>query len=94
MEPGITYCTAYPADYAFGALHDAFIYRLTGSCIANPEYDPSDMRKAVLHSLASSVDTTTPFLVVLVLPVWEDTPWSSTAIRNHPNLETLSQIPT
>ena len=39
MEPGITYCTAYPEDSAFGVLHDAFSYRLTRSCIANPEYD-------------------------------------------------------
>ena len=68
MEPGITYCTAYPKNSAFGALHDAFSYRLTGSCTANPEYDLGDMRKAVLHAVASSTDTTIPFLVVLVLP--------------------------
>ena len=94
MEPGVTYCSAYPEDAAFGAIYNAFSYRLTGSCIANPEYDPGDMRKAILHALASSTDTTNPLLVVLVLPVWEDTPWSSAAIRNHPNLETLIQIPT
>jgi len=94
MEPGIKYCTAYPEDSAFAALHDAFSYRLTGSCIANPEYDPSDMRKAILHALASSTDASTPFLVVLALLVWEDTPWYSAAIRSYPNLEILIQIPT
>ncbi len=26
------------------------------------------------------------------LPVWEDTPWSSTSIRGHPNMEILIQI--
>jgi len=52
------------------------------------------MRKAVMHALSSSEDTTTPFLVVLVLPVWENTPWTSAGIRNHRNLETLIQIPT
>ena len=93
MEPGVTYCTAYPEDSAFGAVFDAFRYRLTGSCIANPEYEPGDMRKAILHALASSTDTPTPLLVVMVLPVWEDTPWSSAAIRSHPNMETLIQIP-
>jgi hypothetical protein len=72
MEPCITYCTAYPEDSAFGALHDAFSYRLARSCIANLEYNPGDLKKAILHALASSTDTTTPFLVVLVLPVWED----------------------
>ena len=94
MEPGITYCTAYPEDSAFGALHDAFSYKLAGSSIANPEYDLGDMRKAILHALASSTDTTTPFLVVPVLPVWEDTPWYSASIRSHPSLETLIHIPT
>jgi hypothetical protein len=74
MEPSITYCTAYPEDSAFDALYDAFSYRMTRSCIANPEYDPGDTRKAILHALATSTDMTTPFLVVLVLPVWEYTP--------------------
>ena len=37
MEPGITYCTSYPKDSSFEALHDAFSYRLMGSCTANPE---------------------------------------------------------
>ncbi len=69
MEPVTTYCTAYPEDSSFGALHDAFSYRLTRSCTANPEYDPGDMRKAILHALASSTNTTTPFLVVMVLSV-------------------------
>ena len=69
MELGITYCTAYPEDSSFGTLHDAFSYRLTGSYTDNPEYDPGDKRKAILHALASSKDTTTPFLVVMVLPV-------------------------
>ena len=45
MEPGITYWTADPEDSSFGALHDAFSYRLTGSWTANPEYDPGDVRK-------------------------------------------------
>jgi hypothetical protein len=94
MESGIAYCTTYREDSAFGALHDAFSYRLTGSCIANPECDPGDMRKAILHALASSTDTTTPFLVILVLPIWENTPWYSAVIRSHPNLEILIQIPT
>jgi hypothetical protein len=89
MEPDTTYCTAYLEDSAFGVLHDAFSYRLTGSWITNPEYEPEDMRKAVLHALGSSEHTTTPFLVVMVLPVWEDTPWSSAGICNHRNIETL-----
>jgi hypothetical protein len=31
------------------------------------------MLKAVLHALSSSEAQDTPFLVVLILPIWEDT---------------------
>jgi len=51
------------------------------------------MLKAVLHALSSSESQDTPFLVVLILPVWEDTPWNSAAIRGHHNMSTLIRIP-
>ncbi len=51
------------------------------------------MRRAVLHALASSTDSQVPFLTVLVLPVWEDTPWNAASIRGHPNMTTLVCIP-
>jgi hypothetical protein len=95
MKPCITYCTKCPEDFAFGALYDAFSCRLTGSCTASPGYDPGDMRKAIrLHALASSTDTTTPFLVIMVLPVSEVTPWYCATMRRHHKLATLIQIPT
>ena len=77
----------------FGAIPDAFTYRWTGSCITNPEYEPEDMLKAVLHALASSEHMDTPFLEVLILPTWDDTPWNSRAIRGHVNMTTLIKIP-
>ena len=49
---------------------------------------------AVLHALASSANTKTSFLTIMVLPVWEGTPWQSAAIRSHANMETLIHIPT
>ena len=49
--------------------------------------------KAVLHALSSSESQDTPFPVVLILPVWEDTPWNSAAIRSHHNMSTLIRIP-
>jgi hypothetical protein len=52
------------------------------------------MLKTVLHALASSEYTDTPFLVVLILPAWEDTPWNSRAIRGHVNTTALINIPT
>ncbi len=51
------------------------------------------MFKAVLHALPSSESQDTPFLVVLILPVWEDTSWNSAAIRGHHNMLTLIRIP-
>ncbi len=36
----------------------------------------------------------TNFLLVLVLPVWGDTPWSSASILGHDNMSTLNRIST
>ena len=52
------------------------------------------MLKAVLHALVSSETSATPFLVVLGIPVWDDTLWNSASIRGHVNMTTLIRIPT
>jgi len=49
--------------------------------------------KAILHALSSSKHSDAPFLAVLVLPVWDDTPWTFAAIIGHPNMSTLIRIP-
>ena len=51
------------------------------------------MLKAVLHALAIYECTYTIFLMVMILPVLNDTPRNSTAIRGHGNMSTLIQIP-
>jgi len=51
------------------------------------------MLKTALHALASSEYTDNPFLVVLILPKWDDTPWNSWAIRGHVNMTALINIP-
>jgi hypothetical protein len=89
----MTYCSAFPEDVNFGAIINSFQYRWTASCIANSEYEPEDMLKAVLHALSSSKHTDAPFLAVMVLLVWDDSPWTSNAIRGHPNISTLILIP-
>ena len=48
--------------------------------------------KAVLQTLASSEYTDATFLVVMVLPVWDDLPWTSKAIRGHNNMSTLTKF--
>jgi len=93
MTEGMTYCSTFPEDVNFGAILDFFSYRWTTSCIANPEYEPEDMLKAVLQALASSKHTDAPFQVVMVLPIWDDSPWTSKAIRGHTNMSTLVRIP-
>ena len=93
ISGGISYCSDFPEGQVFGAITDSFIYRWTGSCIAKPEYEPEDMLKAVLHAVASSEASNSSFLVVLILPIWEDTPWNSAAIRGHHNMSTLIWIP-
>jgi hypothetical protein len=74
MIEGMTYCSTFPEDVNFGAILDSFLYRWTASCIANPEYEPEDMLKAVLQALTSSERIDAPFLVVMVLPTWDDSP--------------------
>jgi hypothetical protein len=43
-----------PEDAVFGAIINVFSFGWTSSCIANPECEPEDLLKAVLHALASS----------------------------------------
>ena len=57
MTNGITYFSAFPEDENIGDGTGSFLFRWTGSCIANPKYEPGDMLKAILHPLASSEST-------------------------------------
>ena len=92
MADGITYASAFKDDTFFGAIHNAFDLRWTGSCLANPEYEPEDMHRAVTHALACSDASEAPFLVALFLPAWEDSPWQAESIRQHPHMETLLRL--
>ena len=72
-------------------MHDCHSCRWTCSCVANPEYVAADMRKAVRHAMESaSYDS--PFLCLLVLPRWDDTPWRSADILSHENIEILASL--
>jgi len=51
------------------------------------------MIKTVLHAISSSEVQDTPFQMVLILPVWEDTPWNFAAFCGHHNMSTLIRIP-
>jgi hypothetical protein len=89
----MTYRSTLQEDDKFGAIIGSFLYRWTNACMANPEYEPESMLKAVLHALTFSEYTDTPFLVVLILPKWDDTPLNSKVGRSHVNMITLISIP-
>jgi hypothetical protein len=93
MSDGNIYCPAFPGDTAFGAILNPFQFRWSGSCIANPKYEPEDTLKAVIHAVVSSETSETSFLVVIILPVWDDTPWNSASIWGHSNMSNLIRIP-
>ena len=69
MSHGITYCPAFQEDAVYGVVKNSFQFRWTCSCIANPEHEPEDMLKAVLHAFASSESSETTFLAVLDRPL-------------------------
>jgi hypothetical protein len=94
MSGNRTYCSAFLDDIVFGEIPNSFLFRWSSSCIANPEYEPEDMFKAILHALASSKYSGNPFLVVIILVVWDDTPLISASIRGHRNMTTLIRIST
>jgi hypothetical protein len=43
MTGGITCYSVFPEDKIFGAVINSFLFRFTGSCTTNPEYEPEDM---------------------------------------------------
>jgi hypothetical protein len=92
MNPNVSYCAAHQEDATFGAQDQAYSYRWTGLCLAVPEHEPANTRKAVLHTLACSTATESPLLVVMMLPAWEDAPWRTHSILSHPNVTTLVQL--
>ena len=90
------YWSCHERDQLFGAHHDAYSCHWTGYSVANPEYEPKDMEKAVAWAVHSARTATTPTLTVFILPAWTES--SSTAYlrwaRKFPsNCEVLLRIP-
>jgi hypothetical protein len=93
MNTNVKYCTTLQEDAILGVLYAAFSYRWICSCLANSEYEPVDMRNTILHALACTTSSLNPFIVVLILPAWEDSPRRTRSILQHPNLTTLAHFP-
>jgi len=92
MNPNVDYCSTFQDDAIIGALFDASSYRWTSSYLANPDCELAGMRKTLLHALACVTSFSNPFLVVMILPAWEDPPWRTLSILHHPNLTTLAHL--
>ena len=92
MNPNVNNCATPQDDTTFGAQDQVYSYRWTGSCLAVPEYEPANIRKAVLHTLASSTTTKSPILVVMILPACEDPPWRTYSILSHYHTATLVHL--
>ncbi len=83
MKPHVSYCAASHEDTTFVARYDAYSYRWTNACPTGPEHEPAYIRNAVLHVLAYSASTDSPFLAILILTACEDTPRKTQSILFH-----------
>ncbi len=92
MNPYVSYCTACLEDTIFGVQLNAYDYRWTGSCLAVPEHEHADIRKAVLHALVFSIAIDSPILTAMILLAWDDTPWKTHSILSHSDITTLVHI--
>ena len=85
------YFSLYKEDEVFGATHNAFSQRWTGASQCNPEYEPTDMDKAVRWAICSALENDQPSLTAFVLPWWEDTAYFKW--MQHPCVHPVSRIP-
>ena len=92
LLPGVTFCSPFKEDEAFGAVHDAFSFRWTGACSAHPAPVPEDMHRAVSHAVASAGHSDTPFLCFLALPSWERASWKSEDVLGSQDIQILLRL--
>jgi len=66
------YWSCHQRDQLFGAHHNAYTHQWTGFSVANPEYEPKDMDKAVAWAVHSARHTPIPTVTLFILPAWMD----------------------
>ena len=85
------YFSWYEEDQLFGANHDAYSTRWTGSSQARPEFDAAGIDKAMRWAIAST-DTPEPVLTAFVLP-WQTRGGSAyTKWLCHPAVQEIKTI--
>ena len=66
------YWSCHARDQLFGAHHDAYSCKWSGMSECNPEYEHSDMYKAVAWAVQSARATTDPVLTLCIMPAWDE----------------------
>jgi ribonuclease HI len=66
------YWSCHARDQLFGACHDAYSCKWSGVSECNPEYEHSDMYKAVAWAVQSARATAEPVLTLCILPAWDE----------------------
>ena len=91
------YWSMYEKDKLFGAEGNALESLYTGSSESNPEYEDTDMTKALTRAAHSAIhNKTTPVMTTMILPAWDQ--HSSTSylswIKNCPAVcQVMMRIP-
>ena len=86
-----TYSSAFERDQVFGATWDAYRTSWHTSSYCNPEYEDTEMDKAVRWAIASTQHTPGPVLHYFVLPYWKGTSYAKWL--THQNVHTHLVVP-
>ena len=90
------YWSCHARDQLFGAHHDAYSCKWSGVSECNPEYEHSDMYKAVAWAVQSARATTDPVLTLCILPAWDessDTAYCRWLRQARHNCHVLMRVP-
>jgi ribonuclease HI len=90
------YWSCHARDQLFGAHHDAYSCKWNGISESNPEYEHSDMCKAIAWAVQSAQATPEPVLTLCILPAWDessDTAYNRWLRQAKHNCHVLLRIP-
>ena len=88
-----TYFSPFAGDNVFGASHDAYSCKWTGSSQAHPDHSPKEMQKAVRWAIGSSMQSSKPCLTTFFLPFDEGSGNAYQQWLGHPSVYKIARIP-
>ncbi len=87
------YYSPFREDLEFGAGHDAYSCRWTGSSQAHPEHTAKEMQKAVRWAIGSSLQSSKPCLTTFLLPFDEKSGTAYQQWLGHPAVYKIACLP-